>query len=63
MNQQLLVANVQTTLLTQQARRQTYVPLRTDVGQIGVLFGISTGMTGAGMKVSPYVRGVLMESS
>jgi len=56
------VAVVQTTNLTALGKRQTYVPVFPGDGEQTLLFGITTAATGAGMMLSPYWRGVLMES-
>jgi hypothetical protein len=57
------VANVQTTALTGMGRRQVFSPAVSGDGEQSLTFGIVTAATGTRLMVSPYWRGVLMESS
>ena len=57
------LVDVQTTNLTGLGKRQTWAPLVPGDGEQTLQFGIAIGATGAGMMISPYFRGCLMESS
>jgi hypothetical protein len=59
---QKYVANVQTTNLTAQGKCQVFQPLVTGDGEVALTFGIVTPATATKLKLSPYWRGMLMES-
>jgi hypothetical protein len=60
---QKYVANVQTTGLTGLGRAQVFAPATSGDGEQGLSFGIVTPATAGRLKLSPYWRGMLLEST